>query len=368
MEHEVNKIIKLPVRLGERSYDIIIGQGILGAAAEYLAPFVKGRKCLLLTDSNVGPIYAKKTSEMLADAGAEAFIFSFPAGEEHKTLETVGNICSHAVKCGLDRSSLIVALGGGVCGDIAGFASSIYMRGINFIQIPTTLLAAVDSSVGGKTGADLPEGKNLIGAFWQPKLVLMDPEALTTLPAKEIRCGLAEVVKYGIIMDAPLFAELEQNTDKLNAVNLQFYIEIIARCCELKAQVVAADERENGLRAILNYGHTFGHAVELVSNFAIAHGEGVSIGMNMAAELAVQAGLLSQAAAARQRELLKKFALPCSLSPGSDPEKIYAGMLKDKKKTGSRLNLVIPLDIGKVEIKSGFEPAAIINAIRCCCE
>ncbi len=368
MEYELNKIIKIPVGLGERSYDIIAGQGILGSAAEYLAPFVKGRKCLLLTDSNVGPIYAKKVSEMLTAAGAEAFTFTFPAGEENKTLETVGGICSYAVKHGLDRSSLIVALGGGVCGDIAGFAAAIYMRGINFIQIPTTLLAAVDSSVGGKTGADLPEGKNLIGAFWQPKLVLMDPEVLTTLPFKEIRCGLAEVVKYGVIMDAPLFEKLEQNTDKLNAVDLQFYTEIIARCCELKAQVVAADEREGGLRAILNYGHTFGHAVELVSNFSLAHGEGVAIGMNMVAELAVGAGLLDRAVAVRQRKLLEKIVLPCSFPAGGDPEKIYAGMLKDKKKVGSRLNLIIPLEIGKVEIRSGFEPAAIINAIRCCCE
>ena len=364
----MNKIIKITVGLKERSYDIITGQGILGSAAEYLEPFVKGRKCLLLTDSNVGRIYAEKVSGMLAAAGAEAFTFTFPAGEENKTLETVGSICSHAVKCGLDRSSLIVALGGGVCGDIAGFAAAIYMRGINFTQIPTTLLAAVDSSVGGKTGADLPEGKNLIGAFWQPKLVLVDPEVFHTLPVKEVRCGLAEVVKYGVIMDAALFAKLEQNTDKLNAVDLQFYAGIIARCCELKAQVVAADEREGGLRAILNYGHTFGHAVELVSNFAIAHGEGVSIGMNMAAELAVQAGLLDLAAAVRQRNLLKKLALPRSLPPGGDPEKIYAGMLKDKKKVGSRLNLIIPLEIGKVEIRSGFEPADIIKAIRCCCE
>ncbi|MHB9138023.1 MAG: 3-dehydroquinate synthase [Victivallaceae bacterium] len=363
----MGNIIKIPVGLGERSYDIFVG-GMLDRAAVYLAPLVNGRKCLLLTDSNVGPAYAGEALKILAEAGAETFIHTFPAGEANKTLETVGAICSHAVKCGLDRSSLIVALGGGVCGDIAGFAASIYMRGINFIQIPTTLLAAVDSSVGGKTGVDIPEGKNLIGAFWQPKLVLIDPAMLSTLPPKEIRCGLAEVVKYGVILDPELFAKLEQNIQKLNAPDLQFYPEIIARCCELKAQVVAADERESGLRGILNYGHTFGHAVELNSNFTIAHGEGVAIGMNMAAELAVQSGLLDRAAADRQRGLLKKLSLPCHLHSGCDPEKIYAGMLKDKKKVGSRLNLVIPLAIGKVEIKSGFEPAAIINAIRCCCD
>ena len=363
----MNNIIKIPVGLGERSYDIFVG-GVLDSAAMYLAPLVNGRKCLLLTDSNVGPVYAGEVFKMLADAGAETFIHTFPAGEANKTLETVGAICSHAVKCGLDRSSLIVALGGGVCGDIAGFVASIYMRGINFIQIPTTLLAAVDSSVGGKTGVDIPEGKNLIGAFWQPKLVLIDPAMLSTLPSKEIRCGLAEVVKYGVILDPELFAKLEQNIQKLNAPDLQFYPEIIARCCELKAQVVAADERESGLRGILNYGHTFGHAVELNSNFTVAHGEGVAIGMNMAAELAVQSGLLDRAAADRQRELLEKLSLPCRLHSGGDPEKIYAGMLKDKKKVGSRLNMVIPLAIGKVEIKSGFEPAAIIKAIRCCCD
>ena len=215
---------------------------------------------------------------------------------------------------------------------------------------------------------DLSERAALTPLRGTRKLVLIDPAMLSTLPPKEIRCGLAEVVKYGVILDPELFAKLEQNIQKLNAPDLQFYPEIIARCCELKAQVVAADERESGLRGILNYGHTFGHAVELNSNFTVAHGEGVAIGMNMAAELAVQSGLLDRAAADRQRELLEKLSLPCRLHSGGDPEKIYAGMLKDKKKVGSRLNMVIPLAIGKVEIKSGFEPAAIIKAIRCCCD
>lgn len=363
----MNAFIKIPVGLGARSYEIITGRGLLAVAAEHLSPLVKGRKCLLLTDSNVGPLYASAAEAQLTAAGAETFHFSFPAGEAHKTLETVGGICSYAVKCGLDRSSLLVALGGGVAGDLAGFAAAIYMRGIDFIQIPTTLLAAVDSSVGGKTGADLPEGKNLIGAFWQPKLALTDPELFLTLPAREVRCGLAEVVKYGVIMDAALFAKLEANLASLKALELDFYAAMISRCCELKARVVMADERESGERAILNYGHTFGHAVELVSNFSVAHGEGVAIGMNMAAELAVQTGLLERAAAVRQRALLDELGLPCRL-PGGDPEKIYAGMLKDKKKAGNRLNLVLPLAIGKVEIRSGFDPAAIVNAIRCCCD
>jgi 3-dehydroquinate synthase len=251
---------------------------------------------------------------------------------------------------------------------MAGFSAAVYMRGIEFVQIPTTLLAMVDSSVGGKTGVDLPEGKNLMGAFWQPKLVLIDPEVLKSLPEKEIRCGLAEVIKYGVIMDAELFADLEKNVDKLKSLDMEYYTGIVARCCELKAEVVRQDEREGGLRAILNYGHTFGHAVEMLSDFTISHGEAVAMGMVMAAELAVITGRISREDAERQNRLLTALGLPTRVPAGFESEKIYSAMQKDKKKVGSMLKLVLPDEIGKVSIVGDSEINDILKAIGVYCD
>lgn len=356
---------QIHVALGDRSYDIMLKAGILQDLNAVLTPFCSNRSTLVVTDSNVKPLYIDKIRQT-GNCGCAKFVF--PAGEKYKTIATVADICREAVRCGLDRKSVILALGGGVCGDMAGFAAAVYMRGIDFIQIPTTLLAMVDSSVGGKTGVDLPEGKNLVGAFWQPRAVIIDPETLKTLPAAEVRNGLAEVVKYGMIQDWEFFRLLEKNPDALKNLDMDFYTRVIKRCCELKAEVVAQDEREGGLRAILNYGHTFGHAVELLSNFSIAHGTAVSIGMAVAAELAVMTRRISREYAARQNLLLENLGLPVRIPAGFEPEKIYGAMLHDKKTLGAKVKLVLPVGNGAVSIVSDVDKELIIQAIRNCCD
>jgi 3-dehydroquinate synthase len=358
----VQSIKQITVALEDRSYNIIIKAGTLQNSNDVLDSFCSNRSILVVTDSNVDPLYSDK----IEPSNYSKFIF--PAGEKHKTIDTVTDICRKAVEVGLDRKSLILALGGGVCGDMAGFAAAIYMRGIDFIQIPTTLLAMVDSSVGGKTGVDLPEGKNLIGAFWQPQLVIIDPETLKTLPMEEVRNGLAEVVKYGMIYDWEFFQLLENNIEALQNLDMDFYTEMIKRCCEIKAEVVAQDEREGGLRAILNYGHTFGHAVELLSNFEIAHGAAVSIGMAVAVELGVMTGKISKDYAERQNALLEKLGLPIRIPSGFDPEKISGAMLHDKKTVGSKVKLILPVGDGIVSIVDDIDSALIIQAIRNCCD
>ncbi|HCE41941.1 MAG TPA: 3-dehydroquinate synthase [Lentisphaeria bacterium] len=356
---------KIKVNLKERGYDILIGKGIV-SGSRTLKDLVAGRRCLVITDSNVSKIYGLSVLRTLKNAGAESEIIPFKAGESSKNLETYGKLLRQACRAGLDRSSLIVALGGGVPGDVAGFVAASYMRGLNFIQIPTTLLAMVDSSVGGKTGIDLPEGKNLVGAFWQPSLVLIDPTVLTTLPKREIRCGLAEVVKYGIIMDEKFFSFLEKNLNGIKRMEQKTYGEIIARCCELKAKVVCADERETtGLRAILNYGHTFGHAVETVTEYGkYAHGEAVSIGMCMAANLAVLNHKFAPEMAMRQFDLLNALGLPTTLDSGIKPAQIYKAMFKDKKVANGKLRLVLPDRIGKVSIVKDAKPEDVMRAIE----
>ncbi len=359
---------KVKVKLEERSYDIVVASGSLGIISKILADFAASRRCLIVTDSNVQPLYENTVKLGLAELGAEMAHYVFPAGEEYKTPETVIDICRKGVRSGLDRKSLIVALGGGVCGDMAGFAAAVYMRGIEFIQIPTTLLSMVDSSVGGKTGADLPEGKNLVGAFWQPQIVLIDPQTLKTLPLEEIRCGLAEVVKYGMILDQELFNLLEANTEKLKSLDMDFYTQVIKRCCELKADVVSRDEREGGLRSILNYGHTFGHAIELISNFEIAHGKAVSMGMSIAVELAVDLKKITGDIAKRQHALLETLGLPTKVPAGFNPENVYNAMMRDKKTMGKIIRLILPDSIGRVEMVKGLEKEIIIKAIRKRCE
>ena len=358
----MQSIKQIQVALGERSYDIMIQAGLLANIHEILAPLCSKRSTLFVTDTNVDSLYSGK----IIKGSCPKFVFQ--AGEKFKTIETVTDICREAVGKGLDRKSMIIALGGGVCGDMAGFAAAVYMRGIEFIQIPTTLLAMVDSSVGGKTGVDLPEGKNLVGAFWQPKLVLIDPETLKTLPVDEVRNGLAEVVKYGMIYDWEFFQLLEKNIEALNKLDMSLYSEIIKRCCEIKAEVVAQDEREGGLRAILNYGHTFGHAVELLSNFEIAHGAAVSIGMAVAVELGVMTNRISKDYAERQNALLTKLGLPVRIPSGYDPEKIYGAMLHDKKTLGSKVKLILPSGDGAVSIVDDIDRDLIIQAIRNCCD
>ena len=357
----------ISVDLGERSYPIVVEAGVLKSIEKQLAPMVKGRKCLIVTDSNVSDRYEKEIFAVLENSGASVAVSKFEAGEAQKHLETMIGIYHDAVTAGLDRSSFIIALGGGVPGDIAGFTAATYMRGIKFIQIPSSLLAMVDSSVGGKTGVDLPQGKNLVGAFWQPEMVVVDPELLKTLPRRELLCGLAEVVKYAVIMDAEFFDLLEANVDRLLALDLDFYSKIISHCCQCKADIVKQDEREGGIRAILNYGHTFGHAVEAVAGFGIVeHGEGVAIGMAMAADTAVAMNMIDQSLADRQELLLKAIGLPVEVA-NVTPEQLLVAMGSDKKKEGSKKKFILPEKMGKASVFDNVEDSLLLKVMakRC---
>jgi len=357
------------VNLPHHRYDILVGRGLFqdAAASTALGQAVAGRRCLLLTDTNVGPLYADAATRMLLDAGATACTTAtICAGEQSKNLDTVADLYHQAVAAGLDRKSIVVALGGGVVGDISGFVAATYMRGIPFVQIPTSLLALVDSSVGGKVGVDLPEGKNLVGAFHQPELVLADVELLKTLPERELACGLAEVAKYGVIMDAALFDLLSETADRLNGLDLDLLETVVAWCCRLKAEVVIEDEKEAGRRAILNYGHTFGHAIEALGDYtALNHGEGVAIGMGMAADLAVALRMWDETPVLRQDALLRALRLPTQWNlSGVTAADILANMYRDKKVLSSVLRLVLPREIGHVHVVPCQENELIRKAIE----
>ena len=333
------------------AYDITIGNESWKKFKEF-----PGRK-LLVRDGNV------------PDPGIEADgeIVLTP-GEQYKTFSAVESICRAAARLHLTRKDRFIALGGGVTGDLTGFASAIYMRGVHFIQIPSTLLAMVDASVGGKTAADLPEGKNLIGAFHQPDAVLIDPGFLKTLSFTDLTCGLAEVVKTAVILDEKLFKKLEHAGEStVLAPDFEnLYPALVKRCCQLKAQVVEADEKEMGLRAILNYGHTFGHAVEQMSNFSIPHGSGVAIGMNVAGTLAVTLGMWSADDAKRQLELLKKLHLPVTIPAGFKSTELLEVMRSDKKNDASGIRLVLPEKIGSAKTVSGIPEKQMIEALESC--
>ena len=344
------------VGLGERAYDIVIGRGVRALAAE-----LTGRRNFLVTDSRVSELWGGWARECLPQDGA----FEFPAGEQSKTPDTVIAICRKAAELRFDRRARFVALGGGVVGDMTGFAAAIYMRGVGFVQIPTTLLAMVDSSVGGKTGVDIPEGKNLVGAFHQPERVLIDPDFLSTLPPAEIRCGLAEILKMGVILDEELFAELEHEPETLADGRMpERFVPLIRRSCELKAQVVAADEREAGIRALLNYGHTFGHAVELLSDFRIGHGEGVASGMCCAGELAQQLGRWSRAEAERQKRAIAALGLSTALPRHCSTPAMLEAMRRDKKNRDGAITLVLPNRIGEAETVRNVSDCEIASALE----
>ena len=357
------------VELPHASYPILVGDSLLGTkdGLEALAAAVAGRRCMVVTDDNVEGLHGAAVQAALAAAGAEPPLQQvFPAGEPSKTLATVERLYHSGIAAGLDRNSSVIAAGGGVVGDVAGFFAATFLRGIACVQVPTTLLAMVDSSVGGKVGVDLPEGKNLVGAFHQPRLVLADLAFLTTLPAREIRCGLAEVVKYGIIMDAALFSLLEKATARINQLDVQLYERVVSTCCTLKAQVVQEDEKESGRRAILNYGHTFGHALEAMGDFStLQHGEAVAIGMGMAADLAVALKMVSADLPARQDALLQHLGLPLCAEHMHDTraEAVLDVMHRDKKARGGRLRLVLPRAIGAVEVVECARKDLVLQAI-----
>ena len=338
------------VALADRSYDIAIGRGVrreLGARCRSLG---LGARCAIITDVNVGSRYAQEAAASLQRAGFDPVIITVPAGETAKSLKNVQRCYDQLAAHRLERKSFVVALGGGVVGDLAGFVAATYLRGVPFVQVPTTLLAQVDSSVGGKVGVNLDAGKNLVGAFYQPRLVLCDLDTLQTLPPRELRAGLAEVIKYGIIYDAPLFARLERDLPKLLQLEAKTLAEVVARCCEIKAEVVGQDETESGLRAILNFGHTIGHGLEAISRYGkYLHGEAISIGQVAAAEISGALTGLPQSDVARIADLFRRAGLPVSVELNSrDLEKLSTAMRLDKKVSGGEIKFVLAERLGKV--------------------
>ncbi|BHH82948.1 3-dehydroquinate synthase [Desulforhopalus sp. 52FAK] len=338
---------ELNVGLGDRSYPIFIEKGYLSQVGEDLNKRQVGNRYCIIADDRVAELYGQILMESLSTAGIHAEILTFPHGESHKNLATVTALASGLAKLGFDRKDAIIAFGGGVSGDIAGFLASSYMRGIPFVQIPTTLLAQVDSSVGGKTGVDIPEGKNLVGAFYQPKAVYIDIDVLQTLPADELLGGLAEVIKYGVIRDLDFFTFLKDSREKILALDDAAIAQVIYTCCKIKAEVVSEDEKEGGVRRILNFGHTIGHAVEGASDFSIIHGLAVSIGMVAASELAVLNKLLTSVESREILAILKEYNMPVEVPAGLDRETIKKYLLTDKKTVGGVVFFVLPTSIGE---------------------
>ena len=325
-------------------YDVLVGENLLRDLAHYIETVSKSKKVAIISDTNVWPIYANIVSESLRSGGFEFCSFAFPAGEECKNGQNYLDILNFLAENQLTRTDVIIALGGGVVGDLTGFAAATYLRGISYIQVPTSLLAMVDSSVGGKTAIDLPAGKNLAGAFYQPKLVLCDITALSTLPESNFIDGCAEVIKYGVLYDSKLFHHLEEK-------GLNFDREhVISRCVSLKRDVVCDDEFDTGARQKLNLGHTIGHAVERNSNFQITHGQAVAIGMNIVAISAEKQGICQQGVAANIRNVLELFSLPTTTSDSADS--LYTAALSDKKRTSNTINLILPVSIGDCIIKN----------------
>lgn len=357
----------LRVELSQNSYPLLVGAGILNKVGEFLKPLAKSAKVLIVTDAFVKQRYTPALSESLTAAGFDVSTVEVPVGEESKSLAQFARIQDSLVAHQLDRGSTLIALGGGVIGDLGGFAAAVYMRGIAYVQIPTTLQAQVDASVGGKTAINHPKGKNLIGAFHQPKLVLIDVDTLKTLPQRDIRAGLIEVIKMGVIRDEPLFERVEENLDAILNLDSATLIEMIARACTGKAEVVSKDEKESGLRMVLNYGHTFGHALEALTHYnTYRHGEAVSIGMNCASRLAVNLGMFPEADFHRQRALLKRTNLPLAFPLDLDPEALYDAMYLDKKTLGGKLRLILPTRIGEVVLRDDVAGQQVLEAISQC--
>jgi 3-dehydroquinate synthase len=352
----------LRVALGDRAYPIHIGEGILVDSALY-APHLGGGDVVVITDQTVAPLYLDHVGVALKSAGARVSNFVVKPGEEAKSWQTLNSIFDALLKARVGRDALIVALGGGVIGDLAGFAAAIYQRGVPFVQVPTTLLAQVDSSVGGKTAINHPLGKNMIGAFHQPLAVVSDVATLASLPARELRAGIAEVIKHGLALDAAFFDWLEWSIEKLVARDAEALSYAVRRSCELKAQIVAGDERESGARALLNFGHTFGHAIEAASGYgAWLHGEAVAAGMVMAAELSRRQGMIGESDVERVRALIRRGGLPVA-GPPIAPEKMLELMAVDKKAAQGKVRFVLLESIGKAVLKGGVEEGAVRKAL-----
>jgi 3-dehydroquinate synthase len=353
----------IPVPLPHQPYDIQITPGGLGQLGASLKVLPKvGKKVLLVSNPVVFRHYGEPAIAALTQAGFDVATCILPAGERYKTLATLQKIYDAALAHRVERSSTFVALGGGVVGDMTGFAAATWLRGLNVVQVPTSLLAMVDAAIGGKTGVNHPQGKNLIGAFHQPRLVLVDPQVLQTLPGREFRAGMAEVIKYAVIWDAELFAQLEQakRLERLSSLEDGLIEEILVRSCQAKAQVVSQDEKEAGLRAILNYGHTIGHAVESLTGYkSINHGEGVAIGMVAAGQLAADLEHWDSAYPPRQLALLDKTGLPTELPNTLDLDEVLAALQTDKKVEAGKVRFVLPTQIGAASVTDQIPTEAI---------
>ena len=340
------------VELGKDSYDIVIGRGLGTALSDFVRSKKYSKKALVVTDSNVGPLYADAVCGRLREAGLAPILYTFPAGESSKTMGVAEDIYTRIIEHGLDRKSPVFALGGGVVGDLAGFVASTYMRGVPFVQLPTSLLAQVDSSVGGKVAVDHPLGKNLIGCFYQPDAVFIDLDLMKTLPKREIATGLGEIVKYGIIYDEAFFTFLEAHPDDVLALAPEAAVHMIARSCEIKAAVVSEDEKEAGLRRILNFGHTMAHAIEQETGYVrYNHGEAVAIGMCGAMDISRRLGLVDEETVQRVTHLIERLGLPTK-AEDCTVDAMYAGIFHDKKTVNGKVNWVLANRIGHTIVKN----------------
>ena len=352
------------VDLGPRSYDIVIGRGLLASCGGFVTDRLDCRHAVVITDDHVRTPHGEAVASALAAGGIRAEVLTVPAGEPSKCAAEAERLWNALAELRAGRKTAVVAVGGGVVGDLGGFVAATFARGLAFVQVPTTIIAQVDSSVGGKVGINLPLGKNLVGAFWQPAGVLIDTQVLETLPEREFLSGLAEVVKYGVILDADFFEYLERHVEPILRRDDAVLQEIIERSCRLKAGVVEQDEREeSGLRAVLNYGHTFCHAIEAVAGYGrFLHGEAVAIGMILASRLAERLGRIDSSITKRQHDLLSALALPVEVSD-LDADELIAAMHRDKKVEHGMLRFVLPTRLGHVELVGHVDPALVAQVL-----
>jgi len=359
---------RITVSLGERSYPISIGAGLFTDPA-LLSLLNKKQKVVIVSNTTVAPLYAEKVEYWLNQVDCDHSLLQLPDGEQYKSLDTFNTIMTYLIEHNYNRDVVIIALGGGVIGDLVGFAAACYQRGVDFVQLPTTLLSQVDSSVGGKTAVNHPLGKNMIGAFYQPKSVIIDTDCLATLPPREFASGMAEVIKYGIIYDYDFFVWLENHLDRLYAHDKDALKYAIAHCCKIKAEVVALDEKESGIRALLNLGHTFGHAIEAELGYGNwLHGEAISSGMVMAAKTACMQGMMTPEHVDRIITILKKAKLPTHTPSSMSFQDFIKHMMRDKKVLSGQLRLVLPMELGHADVVKNVPESVLEKAINSCRE
>lgn len=355
---------RLRIDLGERSYDILVGHALLPRLGEFISSRAASRRAVIVTHPSINRLYGKTLSENLQQQGWQALTLEVPEGEAYKSLQQAEKLYDRLIEFNCGRESLLIALGGGVIGDLTGFVAATWLRGVPYIQVPTTLLSQVDSSVGGKTAVNHPRGKNLIGAFYQPKLVLIDLETLKSLPMEEFRAGMAEIIKYGVIEDPELFAFLEQNTQKILAQDSQCLQHIIETSCSIKARVVEKDEKENRFRMVLNFGHTLGHAIEALTHYSrFKHGEAVAIGMAFAARLSSYQGKCGDETVNRIEALIEKCGLPTRL-PEFLPQQYIETMYLDKKAADMKIRFILVKELGSVEIVDAVPEKDLLEVLK----